>query len=221
MASASDGQAMRGVWQIRAPEKTRYRPISGRCHQNIAVGEPRLSQQAAHGRCYHLGCGNIAQSTALRSLPGWADMTAARQKQAQENWSNLQDAGAGQRKRGSAAPNSDDSSAQRIRQSEGSSMDTQSQMHDIAEGANQDDGEAAVEDWLETESDAPANEATAALPDLTLKNINFWREFGWETMRQRWLKIANVPSEVQLSVMQLRSAVAQHRTIPKIGRASE
>ena len=181
-AGPPDEEPPTGVWRIRAPTG-RHKAICPRCHQPLEKGEPRLSQQAVHGKCYHMACAPMPAERALQELPGWSSLDPARQRQAEASWAMAHTPLVPKRRR----PNED------VEMNEGGPQ------LPIQE-----------EDWLEQRPPEKATEPNPCegIHDLTLRNMGFWRSIPWDAQRQQWDRLATIPREPHYPLMQLRGAVA-------------
>ncbi len=74
------------------------------------------------------------------------------------------------------------------------------------EGAPQSSPEPPVEYWLDPDAQ---QEPSTSLPDMTLKNFEFWSDLSWDSMRQRWACMGHIPTKTRFAVMQLRSSIAE------------
>ena len=174
MAAAPLAAVQPGLWRIRAPETTRYKPICGKCHQHIAIGEPRLSTQAVHGRSQHLGCTELPLDTRLEDLPGWFELPDQRQAQARANWACLnisQDMPGSQSFNPSADAAMLDSSP-----GNGDSMDVS-----LAESGQGSGLAVAAEHWMDdpTEGAREEDQPRAGLISMQLRSMEFWATVGW------------------------------------------
>ena len=154
------------------------------------LGSLAFLSTPAHGRSYHIGCAAIPRDTVLEALPGWAELPAERRQQALANWRDL---------------NEPLLTAKRQRTND-ATMETNTQQN---MDTNETAAEPNVEDWLDP--DDTYQDPGASLLEMNLKNMEFWLDLSycWNSLRQRWASIGNIPTEIRYAVMQLRSAISE------------